>query len=62
MVRRARSASLDPTADGVKEVRWTNETLVMRADELDNQTHTSWDAHRIPPMDYGERDYADGLP
>ena len=50
MVRRTRSFSLDPGADG--ELVWLNESLVLRADALDNHTHTSWDARRIPPMDY----------
>jgi hypothetical protein len=53
MVRRARSFSLDaaagPAADG--KLVWTNETLVMRADALDNATHSTWTPH-LPPVDF----------
>jgi hypothetical protein len=50
MVRRARSLTLDP-ATATSKVLWVNETLVMRADALDNATHTSWDP-RAPAMDF----------
>ena len=48
MVRRARTSSLEGDP-----VQWVNESIVMRADALDNATHTPWHP-REPPMDYCE--------
>ena len=52
MVRRARTFSLEGDP-----VQWFNESIVMRADALDNQTHTPWHP-REPPMDYCEWSHA----
>lgn len=45
MVRRARSFKLDGA-------NWTNQTIVMRADALDNSTHQILPDASIPPVDY----------
>ena len=49
MVRRGRSFSLD--SNGGKG-NWVNQSVVMRADAIDNHSHISWDADHIPAMDY----------
>ena len=51
MVRRACSFSLDPGPGEKDRLVWHNESLVMRADGLDNKTHTTW-SPKLPPMDY----------
>ena len=45
-VRRAQSHSLDSNR------AWVNQSIVMRADALDNETHKCWGAHPDVPVDY----------
>jgi hypothetical protein len=48
MQRVARSLSLDSRGG---EGQWTNQSIVVRADAIDNASHTSCD-DKIPPVDY----------
>ena len=56
-VRRAQSNSLDTNR------LWKNQTIVMRADAIDNETHSCWGSSPSVPMDYyGSTPwYADGV-
>jgi hypothetical protein len=45
MVRRVRSRSVEGAGE------WANQTIVMRADAVDNASHTAW-SKSAPPMDY----------
>lgn len=56
-VRRAQSSSLDTNR------MWENQTIVMRADAIDNETHSCWGSRPSIPMDYyGSTPwYADGV-
>ena len=45
-VRRAQSHSLDSNR------AWVNQSIVMRADALDNETHSCWGTHPDVPVDY----------
>ena len=46
MVRRARAFTLEAG------MNWTNQSVVMRADALDNSTHKTLTGASIPPVDY----------
>ena len=43
-MRRAQSYSLDTNRP------WVNQSIVMRADALDNETHSCWGAHPDVPV------------
>ena len=45
-VRRAQSHSLDSNRP------WVNQSIVMRADEIDNATHSCWGSRPSMPVDY----------
>ena len=32
--------------------RWTNQSIVMRADAIDNTTYAMYGEKKIPPLDY----------
>ena len=55
MVRRARAANLSKMGsghDGPLLGEWINQSVVMRADALDNATHPSGDPEHKPALDY----------